>query len=252
MCRAYKNIVPRTRVETIKLAFGHRIQSTGEQIMAAILISGAARGIGLALTRHFAARGDRVIALCRQPSDELAQLEGIRIIDAIDVTADAAELRLQTLLDKQPLDVLIHNAGVMSDESLQDLSLERIRYQFEVNAVAPLRLTQALLPNLRNGSKVAFITSRMGSIDDNSSGGMYGYRMSKAALNMAGKSLSVDLKPHGIAVGIFHPGLVATQLTGEQGIAPELAAQQLVERIDTLSMDSSGQFFHANGTTLPW
>ena len=220
--------------------------------MAAILITGAARGIGLALTRHFAARGDRVIALCRQPSDELAQLEGIRIIDDIDVTADISEQRLQTLLDKLPLDVVIHNAGVMTDESLQDLSLDRIRHQFEVNGIAPLRLTQALLANLRNGSKVVFITSRMGSIDDNSSGGMYGYRMSKAALNMAGKSLAVDLKPLGIAVGILHPGLVATELTGEQGIAPEQAAQQLVERIDALTLENSGQFFHANGNTLPW
>lgn len=220
--------------------------------MAAILITGAARGIGLALTRHFAARGDRVIALCRQPSDELAQLEGIRIIDAIDVTADASEQRLQGLLDKLPLDVVIHNAGVMSDESLQDLSLDRLRHQFEVNSIAPLRLTQALLANLRNGSKVVFITSRMGSIDDNSSGGMYGYRMSKAALNMAAKSLSVDLKPLGISVGVLHPGLVATDLTGEQGIAPEQAAQQLVERIDALTLENSGQFFHANGNHLPW
>ncbi len=220
--------------------------------MAAILITGAARGIGLALTRRFAARGDRVIALCRQPGDELARLEGIRIIDDIDVTADSSEQRLHTLLDKLPLDVVIHNAGVMTDESLQDLSPDRIRHQFEVNTIAPLRLTLTLLNNLRNGSKVVFITSRMGSIDDNSSGGMYGYRMSKAALNMAGKSLAVDLKARGIAVGILHPGLVATDLTGEQGIAPEQAAQQLIERIDTLTLENSGQFFHANGTNLPW
>lgn len=220
--------------------------------MAAILITGAARGIGLALTRHFAARGDRVIALCRQPSEELSQLEGIRVIDDIDVTADASEQRLQTLLDKLPLDVVIHNAGVMSDESLQDLSLDRLRHQFEVNSIAPLRLTQALLTNLRNGSKVVFITSRMGSIEDNGSGGMYGYRMSKAALNMAAKSLSVDLKSLGIPVGVLHPGFVATDLTGEQGIAPEQAAQQLVERIDALTLENSGQFFHANGNSLPW
>jgi NAD(P)-dependent dehydrogenase (short-subunit alcohol dehydrogenase family) len=220
--------------------------------MAAILISGAARGIGLALAQRFAARGDRIIAVCRKISPELAQIEGIRIIDDIDVTSDAAAQRLQGLLDKQPLDIVIHNAGVMSDETLQLLDLDRIRHQFEVNSIAPLRLTQALISNLRNGSKVALITSRMGSIDDNSAGGMYGYRMSKAALNMAGKSLSIDLKPLGIAVGIFHPGLVATALTGEQGIDPAEAAQQLLARIDELSLDSSGQFFHANGSALPW
>lgn len=220
--------------------------------MAAILITGAARGIGLALTRQFAARGDRVVALCRKPSAELAQIEGIRIVEDIEVTADETMQRLQTLLDKLPLDVVIHNAGIMTDESLQQLDVERIRHQFEVNCVAPLRLTQTLLPNLRNGSKVAFITSRMGSIGDNSSGGMYGYRASKAALNMAAKSLAVDLKAFGIAVGILHPGLVATDLTGGQGIEPEQAAQQLIERIDMLSLENSGQFFHANGNTLPW
>ncbi len=220
--------------------------------MAAILITGAARGIGLALTSHFATRGDRVIAVCRKPSDELAQIEGIRVIDDIDVTTDSSVQRLQALLDKQPLDILIHNAGVMSDESLQQLDLERIRYQFEVNSIAPLRVTQTLLVNLRSGSKVVLITSRMGSIDDNGSGGMYGYRMSKAALNMAGKSLAIDLKPRGIAVGIFHPGLVATALSGGQGVEPRQAAQQLVERIDALSLDNSGQFLHANGNELPW
>ncbi len=220
--------------------------------MAAILISGAARGIGLALTRCFAARGDRVIALCRKVSAELAQIEGIRVIDDIDVTAETAIQRLQALLDKQPLDIVIHNAGVMGDETLQTLDLERIRHQFEVNSIAPLRLTQALLSNLRNGSKVILITSRMGSIDDNSSGGMYGYRMSKAALNMAGKSLAIDLKPLGIAIGILHPGLVATELSGAQGMPPTEAAELLLERIDELALDNSGQFRHANGNALPW
>lgn len=225
---------------------------TEVSIVAAILISGAARGIGLALTQQFAARGDRVIALCREPSAELAQIEGIRIINDMDVTAAESVQRLSALLDKQALDIVINNAGVLSAETLQQLDLERIRHQFEVNSIAPLRLSQALLSNLRNGSKIVLITSRMGSIDDNTSGGMYGYRMSKAALNAAGKSLSIDLKPLGIAVGIFHPGMVATAMTGEQGISPIEAANQLIARIDQLSLDSSGQFFHASGEPLPW
>lgn len=220
--------------------------------MAAVLITGAGRGIGLALTQQFAARGDRVIAVCREPSAELTQIEGIRIIGDIEVTADDAVQRLSALLDKQPLDIIIHNAGVLSAETLQLLDLDRIRHQFEINSVAPLRITQTLLPNLRNGSKIVLITSRMGSIEDNNSGGMYGYRMSKAALNIAGKSLSIDLKPLGIAVGIFHPGMVATAMTGEQGIAPTEAASQLIARIDQLSLDNSGQFFHASGEPLPW
>lgn len=220
--------------------------------MAAILITGAGRGIGLALTRQLAARGDRIIAVCRAPSPELERIEGIRIIPDIEVTDPAAIEKLATLLDKQALDIVINNAGVLSDESLNDLDIGRIEHQFAVNSIAPLRLTHALLPNLRNGSKVVLISSLMGSIADNGSGGYYGYRMSKAALNMAGKSLAVDLKPAGIAVGLFHPGLVATAMTHHQGISPEDAASQLLDRIDQLSLASSGQFWHANGEPLPW
>ena len=220
--------------------------------MAAILITGAARGIGLALTNQLAARGDRVIALCRAPSPELSQIEGIRIIPDMDVTDAEAIGSLGALLDKQALDVVIHNAGILTQESWSDLDFERMRRQFEVNSLAPLRLTQALHPNLRNGSKVVFITSRVGSIDDNTSGGLYGYRMSKAALNMAGKNLAHDLRPEGIAVGIFHPGIVATDMTGQRGISPEESAHNLLARIDALSLANSGQFLHADGTPLPW
>jgi len=220
--------------------------------MAAILITGAARGIGLALCNQLAARGDRVIALCRSPSAELAQIEGVRIIPDMDVTEPEAIERLGALLDKQALDVVINNAGILTQESLQDLDFDRIRRQFEVNAIAPLRLTQALRSNLRSGSKVVLITSRMGSIDDNDSGGMYGYRMSKAALNMAGKNLAHDLRPDGIAIGLFHPGLVATAMTDHRGISPDESAHNLLARIDELSMAGSGQFLHADGTPLPW
>jgi NAD(P)-dependent dehydrogenase (short-subunit alcohol dehydrogenase family) len=220
--------------------------------MAAILITGAARGIGLALTQQLAARGDRVIAVCRQSSAALAAIDGVRTITDIDVAADDARARLAAQLDKQAFDVVIHNAGVLTDETLADLDLDRIRRQFEINAVAPLALTQLLQPNLRPGSKLVLITSRMGSIDDNGSGGMYGYRMSKAALNIAGKSLALDLKNRGIAVGIFHPGMVATDMTGQQGVAPTEAATNLIARIDQLTLDSSGQFLHADGSPLPW
>jgi len=220
--------------------------------MAAILITGAARGIGLELTRQFAARGDRVIAVCRTPSSELQQIEGVRIIADIDVTDADAIAQLATQLSHQALDVLINNAGVLSDESLQNCNAATIRHQFEVNALAPLLLTRALLPNLRAGSKIVLITSRMGSIGDNGSGGMYGYRMSKAALNAAAKSLAIDLKGAGIAVGILHPGLVATDMGGPQGIPPTESATNLLARIDQLSMANSGEFLHANGSPLPW
>jgi NAD(P)-dependent dehydrogenase (short-subunit alcohol dehydrogenase family) len=220
--------------------------------MAAILITGAARGIGLELTRQFAARGDRVIAVCRTPSSALQQIEGVRVVADIDVTDSDAVARLSAQLAHLALDVLINNAGVLTDESFDDLDAGRIRHQFEVNALAPLLLTRALMPNLRHGSKVVLITSRMGSIGDNGSGGMYGYRMSKAALNMAGKSLAIDLKGAGIAVGILHPGLVATDMGGATGIPPAESAANLIARIDQLSIGNSGEFLHANGEVLPW
>jgi NAD(P)-dependent dehydrogenase (short-subunit alcohol dehydrogenase family) len=123
----------------------------------------------------------------------------------------------------------------------------------EVNAYGPLRVTHELAPLLRRGSKVALITSRMGSIADNTSGGMYGYRMSKAALNAAGKSLAHDLAPLGIAVAILHPGYVKTDMTGGHGsVPPDDAARDLLRRIDELNLENTGTFWHANGSVLPW
>ncbi len=137
---------------------------------------------------------------------------------------------------------------------LEHLDTNSIRRQFEVNALGPLRLTQALLTNLKQGSKVIIMTSRMGSIEDNTSGGSYGYRMSKVALSMAGKSLSVDLKSQGIAVAILHPGLVKTRMTGftDSGITPEQAVKGLLARIDELNLENTGTFWHSNGEILPW
>jgi NAD(P)-dependent dehydrogenase (short-subunit alcohol dehydrogenase family) len=115
-------------------------------------------------------------------------------------------------------------------------------------------LARALLPLLAQGSRLALITSRMGSIDDNSSGGSYGYRMSKVALNMAGRSLAVDLRPRGIAVALLHPGLVRTRMVAfnPQGIEPAVAVRGLLARIDALTLETSGSFWHANGEMLPW
>jgi NAD(P)-dependent dehydrogenase (short-subunit alcohol dehydrogenase family) len=113
-------------------------------------------------------------------------------------------------------------------------------------------VTAALLPNLSSGSKIGIVTSRMGSIDDNTSGGHYGYRMSKVAVNMAGMSLSRDLADDGIAVGLLHPGMVATDMTGGRGIPAEQAARGLIQRMDALSLSNTGSFWHAEGMQLPW
>lgn len=221
--------------------------------MTTCLVTGANRGIGLEFCRQLQARGDQVIAVCRAPSLELEAL-GVRIEPGVDLTSEAAVSSLVERLGGLPLDGVILNAGILEASSLEALDPESLRRQFEVNALAPLRLTRALLGSLHPGSKLALITSRMGSIEDNSSGGSYGYRMSKVALNMAGKSLAVDLHPRGIAVAILHPGLVRTRMVAfnPQGIPPHQAVEGLLARIDALTLATSGTFWHANGEVLPW
>ncbi len=220
--------------------------------MATVCITGANRGVGLELTRQFGERGDDIIAICRKPSADLTKLN-VDVVDGIDVTDRTSMLRLRDSIGSRRIDVLVNNAGILSDESLDDLDFDRIRRQFEVNSIGPLRVTALLRNNLVRGSKVAIVTSRMGSIEDNTSGGRYGYRMSKAAVNMAGRSLAHDLVHSGVAVVILHPGFVRTDMTGHQGLVdPPESAQGLIQRIDDLTLETSGRFWHANGEPLPW
>ena len=216
------------------------------------LVTGANRGIGLELVRQLSARGDEVIAVCRKPSAEL-EATGVRIEAGVDVTSDADVAALAGRLEGTNLDLVINNAGILRRTTLDALDLDSVREQFEVNAIGPLRLTSALLPRLGQGSKVAIITSRMGSISDNSSGSHYGYRMSKAAVNMAGASLARDLEPKGVAVALLHPGFVRTEMTGGNGmIDADESAKGLIARIDELDLEHSGGFWHTNGESLPW
>ena len=219
--------------------------------MATVLVTGGNRGIGLELCRQFAKRGDDVIATCRKASQALRET-GAEIIEGIEVTDETSIEALARELQGRRIDILVNCAGVLTSESLDDLDIDRIRRQFEINAIAPLRITAALQDCLARGSKVVIITSRMGSIEDNSSGGYYGYRMSKAAVNIAARSLAHDLKDQGISVFLIHPGMVATEMTGHRGIPPEEAATDLVDRIDSLGPDESGTFWHAKGEPLPW
>ena len=220
--------------------------------MANVVVSGASRGIGLELARQYRDRGDQVVAACRQATDELKKL-GVEVVEGVDVTDQAAVSGLVKAVGKRHVDILVNCAGVLSDESLADLDFDRIRYQFEVNSLGPLRVTAALRENLEPGSKVAIVTSRMGSIEDNTSGGRYGYRMSKCAVNMAGRSLAHDLREAGVAVAVLHPGFVRTDMTGHQGLVdPPESAAGLIARIDELTLESSGGFWHANGERLPW
>jgi len=221
-----------------------------------VLVTGANRGIGLALARLYAGRGDRVIAVCRAPGAPPAALTALANVEAetgVELTSDAAVAALGKRRAGQRIDVLVANAGILREDDLETVDLADVREQLEVNAIAPLRVARALLPSLGAGSKVALITSRMGSIGDNTSGGYFGYRMSKAALNAAGVSLAHDLRARGVAVAILHPGYVRTDMTANAGnVAPDEAARGLAARIDELTLATSGGFWHASGQRLPW
>jgi NAD(P)-dependent dehydrogenase (short-subunit alcohol dehydrogenase family) len=222
--------------------------------MSVVLITGANRGIGLELARQLSQRGEEVIGVCRQTSSELEAL-GIRIEAGIDITRREDLDKLRQRLGETRLDLLINNAGLLHSTSLSGIEdeLDDWRAQYEVNALAPMRVSNALADRLNDGGKVVIITSRMGSIADNTSGGHYGYRMSKAAVNTAGVSLAHELKDRGIAVALLHPGYVRTGMTGNTGhIDPDEAAAGLIARIDELDLESTGCFRHANGENLPW
>ena len=220
--------------------------------MATWVVVGSNRGIGLEIVRQVSARGDEAIAVCRRSSPELDALAVTTVTD-IDITRDSDVSKLAKRLANTSIDVLVVVAGVLKHTSLDDLDFDTIRELFDVNAVGPLRVTAALTPRLVSGSKVALLTSRMGSIADNTSGSSYAYRMSKAALNMAGKSLAVDLGRRGVSVAILHPGFVRTDMTGGNGmIDADESAAGLIGRIDALTPETSGSFWHANGEQLPW
>lgn len=220
--------------------------------MANILVTGSNRGIGLELVRVFRSRGDTVFALCRQSSPEL-DATGATVLAGFDVTREDLADALPGAIGPTPIDVAVLNAGILSVDSLHNPDFDAMRRQFEVNTIGPLRTAHALLPNLRKGSKLAIITSRMGSVADNTSGGMYGYRASKAAVNAVGKSLAMNLRDEGIAVQLLHPGYVRTGMTGGNGlIDADESARTLVACIDELTLEQTGTFRHQNGEMLPW
>ena len=221
--------------------------------MSTFLITGSNRGIGLELCKQIVERGDEVIATCRKASSELKNL-GVRIEEDVDISSEDSINKLKQKLLGVELHCLINNAGIFEFNSIDDLDQQSIIRQFVVNALSPLNLTKSLKSLLKNPSKIAFVTSRMGSIGDNSSGSSYGYRMSKVALSMAAKSLSRDLLKEEIYVAILHPGLVSTRMTGftKYGISTEESANGLIKRIDSLNKYNTGTFWHTNGEILPW
>ena len=221
--------------------------------MFTYLVTGSNRGIGLELCKQIIARGDKVIATCRKSSSDLKNL-GVRIEEDIDISSEDSINNLRQALSGVELDCLIHNAGIYEFNSIDNFDHESIIRQFVVNALSPLSMTRSLKGLLKKYSKIGFITSRMGSIGDNSSGSSYGYRMSKVALSMAAKSLSRDLLKEDIYVAILHPGLVSTRMTGftRNGISTKESANGLLKRIDSLDKNNTGTFWHTNGEILPW
>ncbi|WP_406666602.1 SDR family oxidoreductase [Gallaecimonas sp. GXIMD1310] len=220
-----------------------------------ILITGAGRGIGLALTQHYLPE-HKVFATARN-QDALEQLStmGAKAL-ALDLNDPTSFATLAGQLSDTPLDVVIHNAGVLYREgTLADINADAFAHSFAVNATAPLLLSRALQANLEagQGRKVAFISSVMGSISENQSGGQYSYRASKAALNAAARSLALQWASLPIHVGIYHPGWVQTDMGGSQAPVHVIdSANGLAQQIDALDAERSGQFFAFDGRALPW
>lgn len=220
--------------------------------MSTWVVTGANRGIGLEICAQLKARGEGVVAVCRKSSPELDKL-GVQVVSGVDVTSAEGPATVAKALGDKPIDVLVNNAGLLVPDGLGALDVEIMRKQYDVNTLGPLRMTAGLLSKLHAGSKVALVSSRAGSIGDNGSGGLYGYRMSKAALNMAGVSLARDLAPKNVMVVLLHPGFIRTEMTGGAGNDdPPTAAKGLIAQIDALTPARSGKFFHANGEELPW
>jgi 2-glutathionyl-2-methylbut-3-en-1-ol dehydrogenase len=225
--------------------------------MTVSVVTGADRGIGLCLAEQLAARGDHVIAACLFDGSALSS--GITVVPNIDVTKAESVARLSTTIASagHKIDWLINNAGVLGLDEFGAIDYDDVRRQFEINTIGPLRVTEALAPLLAPDAKVSITTSRVGSLGDNGSGGMYAYRISKAAANMVGLNLHHELSKRGIAVLMNHPGMVATDLTKDfpgdhQYIQPEEAAAGIIRNMDALTLDTSGRFQHSNGQYLPW
>jgi NAD(P)-dependent dehydrogenase (short-subunit alcohol dehydrogenase family) len=219
--------------------------------MPTVLITGANRGLGLEFARQYSADGWEVIAAARQSSPELEAL-GV-CFERLDMQDLEATSRFGDRLDK--LDLLVANAGTYGPEEVDDWETAREWLQtFTVNTVSPYLLARSVLPLVeRSRGKLIAITSRMGSIEDNSSGGYLAYRTSKTALNSAWRNLALGLRASGIIAAVLHPGWVKTRMGGSSApLLPEQSVSALRQVIDNLRPDDSGGFFNYDGSKLPW
>ena len=223
------------------------------------VVIGADKGIGLEIVKALAARAEPdVVAVCLGQGEDAAAYAGT-VIGGVNVTSAGDVARMATILHETfgRIDTLFHISGIMSIDQLGALDYAQAIREFDINALGPLRTVEACLKLLHEGAKVGIVTSRVGSLNDNSSGGQYAYRLSKVAANMAGLNLHHDLAKRGIAVRMLHPGMVKTDLVKDYPgdfnyITPAQAAMGLIARMDELTLAASGEFRHANGELLPW
>jgi NAD(P)-dependent dehydrogenase (short-subunit alcohol dehydrogenase family) len=228
--------------------------------MPSILITGANRGLGLEFSRQYAAEGWSVLATCRHPEaasalEDLRRVGDIRVIE-LDVT-DQASIRRAAKQIETPIDLLINSAGIGGppDQRTGKVDYEAWGAVFDVNTMGPLRVTEAFVPHLERSRRklIVTISSGMGSIGDNSSGGSIPYRSSKAAVNMVMRTAAIDLKPRGIIAVVINPGWVRTDMGGAN--APLTAAQSvgaMRHLIASLGPAQTGKFFNYDGGEYPW
>lgn len=220
------------------------------------LITGANRGLGLEFTRQLAERGEEVIATARLPEEarDLAAL-GVEV-EPLDVADSGSVAALAERLQGRPLDVLVNNAGKGGGQgAVTSIDPDSLLAYFQVNSIGPLRVTRALLPNLRAGERrmVASLSSQMGSIHRNEQGNYYGYRASKAALNMIHRNLALELGGKGFTCVLLHPGWVRTEMGGQGApLSPEQSVRSLLRVMDRLTPKDNGSFLSYSGERLPW
>ncbi|GGF31414.1 short-chain dehydrogenase [Aliidongia dinghuensis] len=224
-----------------------------------VLVTGASRGLGLEFARQYADEGWRVYATCRDVTRPggLASLKGDIIVLPLEVTEKRSIDALVQSFGSAPLDILIANAGVIGPRGMTADNVDRVSWleTFAVNAVAPIAIVGALKRNTEKGKhkKLVAVSSRMGSIGGNVSGGSYAYRSSKAALNAAWHSLALDLAAQGYAMAVLHPGWVKTDMGGKDAdIDPVESVTGMRQVIDRLTVAETGRFYNYDGAELPW
>ncbi|MCW8933973.1 MAG: SDR family oxidoreductase [Gammaproteobacteria bacterium] len=230
--------------------------------MNTILITGTNRGIGLELVNQYADNNWRVFACCRSPENapalqKLADENSNISVHALDVSDSQQITALASELKNTPIDILFNNAGIYGpyDANFGNTNEQEWLACFRINTLSPMKMSEAFVKHVASSQlkTIATMSSKMGSMSDNGSGGSYLYRSSKAAVNAVMTSMAIDLKPQGIKVAILHPGWVKTDMGGPNGeINTVKCVLQLQKTLSTLSLDNSGGFFDIDGTIIPW